>query len=235
MIPRQYFRVMDTEVPLCCGPCGHFFEQVGEGRAVGRGPRAAAAARPKAEAAALRNPAGRAAPPCCVAPPSSSPPPPPPPPPHPPPPRPQDEFEMAALEKGSAPFSRATVRPEGLAPGEDGDDDANAGPTALAAPGGPRGVTAPMAAALRCGGGGQGRGGLLCALMLCRPPHMAAGAVVRVSCGRSAPNSCAPASLPCPGGPAPPWPPSRAPACPLRSSRARACWAERHGRGPRSP
>ncbi len=27
VIPKQYFRVMDTEVPLCCGPCGHFFEQ----------------------------------------------------------------------------------------------------------------------------------------------------------------------------------------------------------------
>lgn len=28
VIPKQYFRVMDQEVPLCCGPCGHFFEQV---------------------------------------------------------------------------------------------------------------------------------------------------------------------------------------------------------------
>lgn len=26
-IPAQYFRVMDTELPLCSGPCGHFFEQ----------------------------------------------------------------------------------------------------------------------------------------------------------------------------------------------------------------
>lgn len=26
-IPHQYFRVMDEELPLCTGPCGHFFEQ----------------------------------------------------------------------------------------------------------------------------------------------------------------------------------------------------------------
>ncbi|MEW5316653.1 MAG: hypothetical protein WDW38_008010 [Sanguina aurantia] len=26
-IPRQYFKLMDTEVPLCAGACGHFFEQ----------------------------------------------------------------------------------------------------------------------------------------------------------------------------------------------------------------
>ena len=26
-IPNQFFRMMDDEVPLMVGPCGHFFEQ----------------------------------------------------------------------------------------------------------------------------------------------------------------------------------------------------------------
>ncbi|KXZ55139.1 hypothetical protein GPECTOR_3g29 [Gonium pectorale] len=81
IIPRQYFRVMDTEVPLCCGPCGHFFEQ--------------------------------------------------------------DEFEMAALERGTAPFSRTPVRAEGMAPGEEADEE---GSTAA---GGPRGPLAALAMAPR--------------------------------------------------------------------------------------
>ncbi|KAG2430302.1 hypothetical protein HYH02_013779 [Chlamydomonas schloesseri] len=65
VIPKQYFRVMDQEVPLCCGPCGHFFEQ--------------------------------------------------------------DEYEMAALERGTAPFSRTAVRGEGMAPGEDAEEEGAGG------------------------------------------------------------------------------------------------------------
>ena len=26
-IPNQFFRIMDDEVPIMVGPCGHFFEQ----------------------------------------------------------------------------------------------------------------------------------------------------------------------------------------------------------------
>lgn len=53
-IPHQYFRVMDLELPICVGPCCHFFEQ--------------------------------------------------------------DEYDMAALEKGASPFSRAALTPEGHLP-----------------------------------------------------------------------------------------------------------------------
>lgn len=34
---------------------------------------------------------------------------------------------MAALERGTAPFSRTTVRGEGLAPGEDAEDEGAGG------------------------------------------------------------------------------------------------------------